>query len=49
MIKMVTKSLWILNTNAGAKRLYERNSFKPTGNIVQHNGVYELELCLQKD
>lgn len=44
-----TPSLWILNTNAGAKRLYERNGFKPTGNIVQHTGVYELELCLQQD
>lgn len=40
-------SLWILSTNAGAKRLYERNGFKPTGNIVQHTGgLYELELCL---
>lgn len=40
-------SLWILSTNGGAKRLYERNGFQPTGNIVQHpGGVYELELCL---
>ncbi len=40
--------LWILSTNDGAKRLYERNGFKPTGNVVQHtNGVYELELCLR--
>ena len=43
-------SLWILNTNDGAKRLYERNGFKPTGNIVQHNGgMYELELCLLQE
>lgn len=37
-------TLWILSTNEGAKRLYERNGFQPTGNIVQHTGgVYELE------
>ena len=42
-------TLWILSTNVGAKRLYERNGFRPTGNIVEHNGVlYELELCLQR-
>ncbi len=40
-------SLWILNTNTRAKNLYERNGFKPTGNIVQRpGGVYELELRL---
>ncbi len=44
-----TPSLWILSTNDGAKRLYERNGFKPTGNIVQHTGgVYEQELCLSQ-
>ena len=38
-------TLWILNTNTGAKRLYERNGFQPTGNTVQHTGgLYELEL-----
>lgn len=43
-------TLWILSTNAGAKRLYERNGFRPTGNIVEHNGgLYELELCLQRE
>lgn len=42
-------SLWILNTNTGAKRLYERNGFKPTGNIVQRTGgVYELEFRLNQ-
>ncbi len=42
--------LWILNTNDGARRLYERNGFKPTGNIVQHTeGMYELELCLRQE
>ncbi len=39
--------LRILSTNEGAKRLYERNGFKLTGNAVQiSDGVYELELCL---
>ncbi len=43
-------SLWILSTNHGAKRLYERNGFQPTGKIVQHTGgVYELELCLRQE
>ena len=43
-------TLWILSTNDGAKRLYERNGFQPTGNIVEHNGgLYELELCLQRE
>ncbi len=41
--------LWILSTNDGAKRLYEHNGFRPTGNIVEHNGgLYELEFCLQR-
>lgn len=40
-------TLWILSTNNRAKRLYERNGFQPTGNVIQHtNDVYELELCL---
>lgn len=40
-------SLWILSTNEGARRLYERNDFHPTGKTIQHKGgVYELELCL---
>ena len=38
-------TLWILNANTGAKRLYERNGFQPTGNTVQHTGgLHELEL-----
>ena len=42
-------SLWILSTNDRAKRLYERNGFEPTGNIIPHVGsVYELELCLRQ-
>ena len=41
--------LWILSTNDGAKRLYERNGFRPTGNIVKHTGgVDELEFCLRQ-
>ena len=40
-------TLWILSTNNRAKRLYERNGFQPTGNVIQHtNDVYELELRL---
>ena len=37
--------LWILNTNQGAKRFYERNGFRPTGNVLHHSGgIYELEM-----
>ena len=32
-----TPSLWILSTNDGAKRLYERSGFQPTGNVIQHS------------
>ena len=40
-------TLWILSTNTGARRLYERNGFQATGNVVQHSGgLYELELRL---
>ena len=43
-------TLWILSTNDRARRLYERNGFKPTGNTVEHTGgVYELELCLKQE
>lgn len=42
-------SLWILNTNDGAKRFYKRNGFEPTGMIIQHtDGIYELQLCLSQ-
>ena len=42
-------TLWILSTNTGAKRLYERNGFLPTGNMVTHSGgLSELELRLDK-
>lgn len=40
-----TPTLWILNTNEGAKRLYERKGFRPTGKIVEYSdGMCELEL-----
>lgn len=40
-------TLWILSTNEGAKRLYERHGFRETGNSIRHTGgLYELELCL---
>ncbi len=43
-----TPSLWILNSNQGAKRLYERNGFCPTGNVVHHkDGLFELELAFK--
>ncbi len=42
--------LWIRSTNDGARRLYERNGFQPTGNIVRHaGGMCELELCLRRE
>ena len=42
--------LWILSTNDGARRLYERNGFQPTGNIVTHaGGMCELEFCLRQE
>ncbi len=43
-------TLWIISTNDGARRLYERNGFRPTGNIVKHaGGMCELELCLRRE
>ena len=40
-----TPTLWILSTNDGAKRLYERNGFVETGKIKQlTENLYELEL-----
>ena len=42
-----TPRLWVLSTNTGARRLYGRHGFEPTGSIVQHtHAVYELELRL---
>lgn len=40
-----TPVLWVLSTNEKAKRFYQRNGFRPTGNTVEHAGdVYEMEL-----
>lgn len=40
-----TPTLWILNTNEGAKRLYGRKGFRPTGKIKEYSGgMCELEL-----
>ncbi len=42
-------TLWVLNTNPGARRLYERRGFRPTGQLVQHGGgLYEQEFRLDK-
>lgn len=42
-----TPSLWILNNNEGAYRLYTKNGFKETGNRKQLNDIlYEMELSL---
>ncbi len=42
--------LMVLSTNDGARRLYERNGFQLTGNIVTHaGGMCELEMCLRKE
>ena len=42
-----TPSLWILNNNGGAYRLYTKNGFKETGNRKQLNDtLYEMELSL---
>lgn len=40
-----TPTLWILNTNEGAKRLYGRKGFRPTGKIKEYSGgICEMEL-----
>ena len=42
-----TPSLWILNNNEGAYRLYTKNGFKETGNRKQLNDtLHEIELSL---
>ena len=33
-----TPTLWVLSSNLGARRLYERRGFRPTGQVVQHGG-----------
>lgn len=37
--------LWVLNTNAAACRLYQKNGFRVTGNRKElKNGMYEAEM-----
>lgn len=39
---------WVLSTNSGARRFYERNGFQPTGNRVDRTEtLYELEFRLE--
>ena len=40
-------TLWILENNAGAERLYRRNGFLPTGRVLEHPGGFaEREFVL---
>ena len=42
-----TPTLWILDNNAGARRLYERNGFRFTGNVHRlSDTLTELEFIL---
>ena len=44
-----TPTLWILENNAGAKRLYERLGFFETGRRqIVRNGLDEIELSFEK-
>jgi len=41
-----TPSLWILESNAGAERLYRRFGFRPTGRRITHpGGADEIEMA----
>ena len=43
-----TPTLWILENNAGAERLYRREGFSPTGRRIGHEGGFdEAEFRLQ--
>ena len=43
-------TLWVLNTNRGARRLYERRGFRPTGQIVRRGeDVHEQEFRLDRN
>ncbi len=40
-------TLWILNTNYGARQFYEHNGFQPTGKTIRHSdALQELEFRL---
>ena len=42
-------TLWILENNTGAERLYRREGFSPTGRRIRHDGGFdELEFILEK-
>ena len=42
-------TLWILENNAGAERLYRREGFLPTGRVTEHpGGLKEIEFFLPK-
>ncbi len=34
-------TLWILENNTGAERLYRRNGFLPTGRVLEHPGGFD--------
>ncbi len=43
-----TPRLWILETNTGAEKLYERFGFRRTGKRIEHpGGVDEAEMALE--
>ena len=42
-------TLWILENNTGAERLYRRDGFLPTGRVIRHpGGLDEIEFYLPK-
>ena len=45
----VSPTLWILENNAGAERLYRREGFLPTGRRTEHPGGFdEIEFILPR-
>ncbi len=41
-------TLWVLNTNQQARRLYERHGFRATGTIMElRAGLWEIEMVYQ--
>ncbi len=45
-----TPRLWILETNTGAEKLYERFGFRRTGKRIEHpGGVDEVEMALEAE